>query len=342
MFDTRQTPHRRRNPLTGEWVLVSPHRTARPWQGQVEETANPPSEQYDPDCYLCPANLRAGGVRNPDYTDTFVFDNDYPALLPAVPTEADEPGDELLTAEPVRGVCRVVCYSPRHDQGLSDLTTDEIETVIATWADETVSLSELGWIRHVQIFENRGEMMGASNPHPHGQIWAEDAVPVEAAAEAHHQADYWQRTRSCLLCDYQAFEEGDGTRVVFRNEQVLVVVPFWAVWPFELLVLPRRHVADLPALDGVARAGMAIALKAVLGAYDRVFDTPFPYSMGFHQRPCGGDIRSHHLHAHFYPPLLRSAKVQKFMVGYEMLAQPQRDITAEAAAERLTSLVSPT
>lgn len=183
--------------------------------------------------------------------------------------------------------------------------------------------------------------MGASNPHPHGQIWAEDAVPVEAVAEAHHQADYWKRNGSCLLCDYQALEEGDGTRVVFRNEQVLVVVPFWAVWPFELLVLPRRHVADLPALDGGGREGLAIALKAVLGAYDRVFDTPFPYSMGFHQGPCGGDIRSHHLHAHFYPPLLRSAKVQKFMVGYEMLAQPQRDITAEAAAERLASLVSP-
>lgn len=341
MFEIPQSPHRRRNPLTGEWVLVSPHRTDRPWQGQVANSASPAKDRYDPECYLCPGNLRAGGRRNPDYTDTFVFDNDYPALLPAAGSAPERFGNELLSAESVRGVCRVVCYSPRHDQTLADLSTGEIETVIATWANETASLTELGWIRHVQIFENRGAMMGASNPHPHGQIWAEDSVPVEAVTEARHQTDYWRTNGSCLLCDYRAFEEDDTTRLVFRNEHVLVVVPYWAVWPFELLVFPRRHVADLPSLDGDARAGLAIALKSVLGAYDRVFDTPFPYSMGFHQGPCGGDTRSHHLHAHFYPPLLRSATVQKFMVGYEMLAQPQRDITAEAAAERLASLVSP-
>lgn len=337
----QQTPHRRRNPLTGQWVLVSPHRTTRPWQGREEKAVRPSREPYDPDCYLCPANRRAGGARNPDYTGTYVFDNDYPALLPVEPSAVGETGSDLLVAESVRGVCRVVCYSPRHHRSLSDLAVDEIVVVIQTWAHETLSLSGLGWVRHVQVFENRGAMMGASNPHPHGQIWAEDTVPAQAATEAHHQTDYWQRNGRCLLCDYRAVEESDATRVVYQNEHTLVVVPYWAVWPFELLVLPRRHVADLPALDDNARAGMATALKTVLQAYDRVFDTPFPYSMGFHQGPCGGDTESHHLHAHLYPPLLRSATVQKFMVGYEMLAQPQRDISAEAAAARLASLVAP-
>jgi UDPglucose--hexose-1-phosphate uridylyltransferase len=323
-------PHRRLNQLTGEWVLVSPHRTARPWRGQVEPPApRPPA--YDPDCYLCPGNPRAGGDRTPHYTATYVFDNDFPALLPE-PGEPPRSRSPLLVAEPERGICRVICYSPRHDRTLGEMAADDIAAVVDAWAGQYAELGALDWVRHVQIFENRGAMTGASNPHPHGQVWAEDHLPREVAAE-------WRRIQSyggCLLCDYLAAELADGRRIVLANEYGVALVPYWAVWPFETLVLPRAHAGSLSDLDAGARHGLADLLGRLNRAYDGLFDVTFPYSMGFHQRPTdGAEYPGWHLHGHYYPPLLRSATVRKFIGGYELLAQPQRDITPESAAERL-------
>ena len=328
--------HRRLNQLTGEWVLVSPHRTQRPWQGQVEELAVPSRVRYEPDCYLCPGNARAGGHRTPAYESTYVFDNDFAALLPAAPEEAER-ASGLLVAEAERGVCRVVCYSPRHDLTLGELSDPEIRAVVDTWVQQTEELGGIDWIRHVQVFENRGAAMGASNPHPHGQIWADERLPNEPAKELARQHGYVQG--DCLLCDYLAQELADGERLVCANDDFVALVPFWAVWPFETLVLPRAHAGALPDLDGGRRDALADVLGRLARRYDRLFGVTFPYSMGFHQRPTDG--RPHpkwHLHAHFYPPLLRSATVRKFMVGYELLAQPQRDITPEAAAQRLRDL----
>ncbi|HEV7713245.1 MAG TPA: UDP-glucose--hexose-1-phosphate uridylyltransferase [Asanoa sp.] len=327
-------PHRRLNRLTGEWVLVSPHRTARPWQGQIEETTPEKRPEYDPSCYLCPGNTRAGGVKTPVYDETYVFDNDFAALLP------DPAGggvdDGLLVARPERGICRVVCFSPRHDLTLGGMSQPALRTVVDTWAEQTASLGAIDWVGHVQVFENRGAMMGASNPHPHGQIWATESVPNEPAKELAQQAAY---QGDCLLCDYLAAELRDGSRVVDSNEHYVSLVPFWAVWPFETLVLPRSHHGSLTDLDGVERDGLADILGKVTRRYDRLFGVTFPYSMGFHQRPTdGGEHPRAHLHAHFYPPLLRSATVRKFMVGFELLAQPQRDITPESAAQRLREL----
>jgi len=298
-------PHRRYNPLSGEWVLVSPQRTQRPWQGQVERVADVALPQHDPSCYLCAGNERAGGARNPAYESTFVFTNDYPALIPE--------GDGEY------GTCRVVCYSPRHDLGLGDLPIDAVERVVETWTEQYRGLLDDPRIGHVQIFENRGEMMGASNPHPHGQIWATEHVPMQVAREQERLAE-----TPSLLEDYLAQE---GERVIEENEHFLACVPYWAVWPFETLVASRRRVASLPELLDDERAALAAILKQLVQRYDRLFDTRFPYSMGLHQ--------TSHLHVHFYPPLLRSASVRKFMVGYELLAEPQRDLTAEEAAERL-------
>jgi UDPglucose--hexose-1-phosphate uridylyltransferase len=327
-------PHRRLNRLTGEWVLVSPHRTARPWQGQIEETTPEKRPEYDPSCYLCPGNTRAGGVKTPVYDSTYVFDNDFAALLP------DPAGggvdDGLLVARPERGICRVVCFSPRHDLTLGGMSQPALRTVVDTWAEQTAALGAADWVGHVQVFENRGAMMGASNPHPHGQIWATESVPNEPAKELAQQAAY---EGDCLLCDYLAAELRDGSRVVDSNEHYVSLVPFWAVWPFETLVLPRSHHGSLTDLDGAERDGLADILGKVTRRYDRLFGVTFPYSMGFHQRPTdGGEHPRAHLHAHFYPPLLRSATVRKFMVGFELLAQPQRDITPESAAQRLREL----
>jgi UDPglucose--hexose-1-phosphate uridylyltransferase len=331
-------PHRRLNRLTGEWVLVSPHRTARPWQGQVEETAVEQRPTYDPACYLCPGNARAGGARTPKYTSTYVFDNDFAALLPDTkPAELDLDG--LLAAESERGVCRVVCFSPRHDLTLGAMEQGDIRTVVDTWADQYTELGGIDWVRHVAVFENRGAMMGASNPHPHGQIWAEERMPNEPAKELHQQRAY-AHDGACLLCDYLAAELRDGTRIVSQNDHFVVLVPFWAVWPFETLVLPRSHRGALPDLDGDSRDGLADVLGRLARRYDRLFEVTFPYSMGWHQRPTDGAAYPEwHVHAHFYPPLLRSATVRKFMVGYELLAQPQRDITPESAAERLRDVL---
>ena len=332
-------PHRRRNALTGEWVLVSPHRTQRPWQGQVER--QPPRERpaYDANCYLCPGNARAGGERNPPYTGTFVFENDYAALRirdassAATEVHLDK---ELLVARAESGTCHVICYSPRHDLSLPDMDRDDIRRVIDVWADEYQRLGCRSDINYVQIFENKGEVMGASNPHPHGQIWAQESIPLAPARETERFAEYHARHGRTLLSDYLRSELEREERTVCLNEHFVALVPFWAVWPFETLVISREPVPHLAALGSAVRDGFADILKRLTKLYDAVFDVSFPYSAGIHQAPT--DDRAHpewHLHMHFFPPLLRSATVRKFLVGYEMMGEPQRDLTAETAAAAL-------
>ncbi|MDE3165888.1 MAG: UDP-glucose--hexose-1-phosphate uridylyltransferase [Acidobacteriota bacterium] len=338
MFDWSQDPHRRFNPLTREWVLVSPHRTQRPWQGQMEKTAVETQPEYDPTCYLCPGNARAGGVRNPAYTSTFVFDNDFAALKPGtVPDRFEESG--LLVAESEPGTCRVVCFSPKHNLTIAGMEAAELRLVVDTWVEQYRLLGADPNIGYVQIFENRGAMMGASNPHPHCQIWASRGLPNEPAKEQASLLDWRERKGTCLLCEYAKLEIAEGARTVDANEHFVTLVPFWAVWPFETMVLARRHVGSLEELSGGERDALADILKRTTARYDRLFEVSFPYSMGFHQRPTDGAAHEEwHLHLHFYPPLLRSATVRKFLVGYEMLATPQRDITPESAAERLRAL----
>ncbi|MCU1321409.1 MAG: galactose-phosphate uridylyltransferase [Acidobacteriaceae bacterium] len=332
-----KSPHRRYNPLKQEWVLVSPNRTQRPWQGQTEKTAEPAGLQFDPECYLCPGNVRAGGARTDVYKSTYVFENDYAALKPDVPDlTVDEAAKGLLIAEGESGVCRVICFSPRHDLTLAKMSVGEIRAVVDVWTEQSVELGASPDIRYVQIFENRGAMMGASNPHPHGQVWASRSLPNEIVAEQKGQAAYRAEHGNCLLCAYRELEMGLGERVVASNESFVAVVPYWAVWPFEVMVLPVRHVADLQSMTPAERDGLAEILKTVTATYDKVFDTPFPYSMGLHPQPCDGEVHPEwHFHAHFYPPLLRSATIRKFMVGFELLGGPQRDITPETAAEML-------
>jgi UDPglucose--hexose-1-phosphate uridylyltransferase len=315
---------RRQNLLTGEWVLVSPHRAKRPWQGQVE--TKPPAElpDYDANCYLCPGNERAGGHRNPRYESCFVFDNDFAALLPDAPPVASP-----FPTEPARGICRVLCFSPKHNLTLSQFDGDAMNAVIAMWQEQTQDLFAQPGIRSVQIFENRGAMMGSSNPHPHGQVWATDFVPQELSRECDRQS-----ASPALLGEYLAQELALAARLVLRNDHWLALVPYWAVWPFETLVAPKRAFPRLTDMSCEESAGLNGILRDLTRLYDALFEVPFPYTMGFHQAPKGHQ-QHFHLHAHFYPPLLRSAEVRKFMVGFEMLAMPQRDITAEAAAERL-------
>jgi UDPglucose--hexose-1-phosphate uridylyltransferase len=331
-----QYPHRRWNPLRQSWVLVSPHRTQRPWQGEVGQKAQQSAMAYDPECYLCPGNKRAGGVANPTYDSVFAFVNDYAALLPDAPITKDETSSPLLVAEPARGLCKVLCFHPDHSLTLARMTTPEIRRVVDAWTAEYNELAALDWIEYVQIFENRGAMMGASNPHPHCQICSTDFVPDEPAAETAAQREYLARAGTCLLCDYANAEHAAGERVVFENEHFSALVPWWAVWPFEVLLVSKRHVGAMPELRAEERDALADALRRMTTRFDNLFETSFPYTMGFHQAPTGGDAHPEwHFHAHFYPPLLRSATVRKFMVGFEMLGMPQRDITPESAAERL-------
>jgi UDPglucose--hexose-1-phosphate uridylyltransferase len=335
MLEWMERPHRRLNPLTGAWVLVSPQRAQRPWQGKTEQVATRAAAPYDPTCYLCPGNERAGGIRNPQYTSTFVFDNDFPAL-----TRSSLGGSlnekDLLVAAPERGVCRVMCFTPRHDLSIPSMEMNALKAVVETWRAESISLRSLPFVKYVQIFENRGELMGASNPHPHCQMWAVENTPNEVSMEDHRQAEYAQVHSACMLCDYTRLE-AHGERVVCENESFLAVVPFWATWPFEIIVLSKRHYARLEDTTEMEREQLGGILRDVTRRYDALFETPFPYTMGFHEQPqdSAAGAAAWHFHAHYYPPLLRSATVRKFMVGFELLAGPQRDITAEMAAARL-------
>ncbi len=338
MSSTPQFPHRRYNPLRRQWVLVSPHRTQRPWQGEVNPSSGFSSLKYDPACYLCPGNQRAGGHRTPEYENVYIFDNDFAALLPDTP--APEPtGSSLLLAEQERGRCKVICFHPDHSLTLPRMQLADIRLVVDAWTEEYGTLGAEPELNYVQIFENRGAMMGASNPHPHCQIWATEHVPDEPAQETASLKAYQAEHGRCLLCDYLGVEAKEGTRIVCQNDDFLVVVPWWAVWPFETLVLARRHMGSLAEFTDREKTSLADILSQITTRYDNLFETSFPYTMGFHQTPTDGEPHAEwHFHAHFYPPLLRSATVRKFMVGFEMLGMPQRDITAEGAAERLRAV----
>ncbi len=338
VFNLKDHPHRRYNPLTAEWVLVSPHRAKRPWQGQVEKHDNNILPEYDPDCYLCPGNLRAGGKQNPDYTDTFIFINDFSSLLSDTP--AGKIGEnELFMAESEQGVCKVICFSPRHNLTVPEMNIDEIKRVIRVWVQEHEVLGKLDYINHVQIFENKGSIMGCSNPHPHCQIWAQKNLPVEVVKEQKQQADYYSKHGSTLLFDYVELELSKQERIVCTNDSFVVLVPFWAVWPFETMVVSRKPKSSIAQLNEKEQDDLADIYQQLTIRYDNLFETSFPYSMGFHQSPTDGENHPEwHLHMHFFPPLLRSATIKKFMVGYEMLANPQRDITAEQSAEKLRNL----
>jgi UDPglucose--hexose-1-phosphate uridylyltransferase len=346
-----QSPHRRYNPLRKQWVLVSPHRTQRPWQGEVNAASGFSDTRYDPTCYLCPGNERAGGAKTPVYDHTYIFDNDYAALLPDSPAPETEGWPELLRAERERGLCRVLCFHPDHSLTLARMALPDLRLVVDAWAAQYAELGAKPEIGHVQIFENRGAMMGASNPHPHGQIWATEHVPDEPALETAAQLEYRQQHGSCLLCDYLKIEEaqhinaeqdaatGPTSRIVCENDGFLAVVPWWAVWPFETLVLAKAHLRSFADFGDEHKTQLADILKQTTTRYDNLFATSFPYTMGFHQSPTDGAAHDEwHFHAHFYPPLLRSATVRKFMVGFELLGMPQRDITPESAAERLRAL----
>ena len=330
-------PHRRLNPLTGDYVLVSPQRNRRPWQGKVDAPSRNERPKYDPECYLCPGNERAGDARNPEYRDTFVFTNDFAALLPETPEErsVDNP---LFQGESVQGLCRVICFSPRHDLTLAEMDVSAIRKVVALWGEQVAELSK--HYRWVQIFESKGAIVGASNPHPHGQIWASDFLPNEAQVEDTQQKRYFEQYGSPLLADYTQRERNLGERIVAENEHWLVVVPYWAYWPFETLVLPKRHVLRLPDLTDDEQGALADILKIMLVRFDNLFETSFPYCSGWHGAPTGAvkNVQHWQLHAHYYPPLLRSASVQKFVASYEWLAEAQRDLTPEDAAARLRAL----
>ncbi|TPX36273.1 UDP-glucose---hexose-1-phosphate uridylyltransferase [Synchytrium microbalum] len=342
-FDFTEHSHRRFNPLTNSWILCSPHRSKRPWLGQQEETSDDARPEYDPTCYLCPSNKRSGGAsQNPPYTGTFVFTNDFPAVKPDQPpfesgSSEDTLSSRLIKARGVRGTCRVMCFHPRHDLTMAEMSRTNIEAVIDTWTDQVKELSALEYARYVQVFENKGAVMGCSNPHPHCQIWATEGIPEEPKKEMASQIAYKAQHGSCLLCDYVNLEVSTPStpRIVIQNTSFVCLVPYWAVWPYETLVLPKSHISSLSELSATQKSELASILAKITCRFDNLFNCSFPYSMGVHGAPVGDRSGVNHLHLHFYPPLLRSATVKKFLVGYEMMAESQRDLTAEQAAERL-------
>jgi UDPglucose--hexose-1-phosphate uridylyltransferase len=344
VLNISEQTHRRRNPLTGEWILVSPHRAKRPWQGQQEEPDTTLRPAYDPHCYLCANNQRVTGEHNPAYKNTYVFNNDFAALmaLDAVSEGSAIQQDALFQTQAATGSCRVVCYSADHSKGMADLSVTDIGLVIETWQAQINELSvDHAW---VQVFENKGAIMGCSNPHPHGQIWASHYVPHIVSTEDQHQRNYYAAHHSNLLLDYALREIADGTRIVVHTEHWLAVVPYWAAWPFETMLLPTAAISRMADMSSAQREDLALILKQLTSCYDRLFDCAFPYTMGWHYAPFSKDVSAHakphwQLHAHFYPPLLRSAAVRKFMVGFEMLCEPQRDLSPEQAAARLRDLV---
>lgn len=336
-MDFNNQSQRRYNPLTGEWVLVSPHRAKRPWQGKQEKVVEKNKTVHDPNCYLCAGNTRANGEINEQYTGTYVFDNDFAALTSAqTDKEVITSEDGLFQTESVAGKCRVMCFSPNHSLTLASMPVEAIEKVVETWQKEYESLGKLAHINYVQIFENKGEIMGCSNPHPHGQIWATDTIPDEVSKEQKQQKLYFEKHGRTLLSDYLATELEKKERIIFENDDFVVLIPFWAVWPFETMIMPKKAIQHINQLNKEMVKNYAEAISVLCSAYDNIFDVSFPYSSGIHQQPTDGkEYPEWHFHMHFYPPLLRSASVKKFMVGYEMLANPQRDITAEQSAEMI-------
>ena len=336
--DLQDFSHKRFNILTGEWVLVSPHRSKRPWQGQNEAISNVQRPSYDPNCYLCAGNTRINGEENPKYKDVYVFTNDFAALQTTSPKFSINEG--LFKAESEQGICKVVCFSPDHSKSLADMTLEDINKIVHTWQKEYTKLGNNDMINYVQIFENKGAVMGCSNPHPHGQIWGESTLPNEAYKKDKQQRDYFNKNKSSLLGDYLKQELETNERIIYQNDDFVVLTPFWAIWPFETMIIPKQQHANITNISEQESLGFADAISKITKAYDKLFECSFPYSSGIHQSPTNGETNVHwHWHMSFYPPLLRSATVKKFMVGYEMFGSPQRDITAEQAAYRLKSLI---
>ena len=337
-FDTNENPHRRFNPLIGEWILVSPHRDKRPWQGQEEPSKDDVLPDYDAACYLCPGNVRANGKKNDAYEDVFIFENDFAALLPYHASSGDA-SNKLFVASPERGICKVVCFSPKHNLTLAEMPSDAIEKVIMAWKAQYIELGKIDFINHIQIFENKGSAMGCSNPHPHGQIWAQSSLPTQAAKTQMNLQQYHDENHTSLLADYLTEELKRQERIVVENENFAALVPFWATWPYETIVISKRHFGNLTDMIPEEITAFADILKRITVKYDNLFNISFPYSSGIHQTPTDGkDHPEWHFHMHFYPPLLRSATVRKFMVGYEMMGEAQRDISPEKAAKILREL----
>jgi len=338
-FNHHNDPHRRYNPLLNEWVLVSPHRATRPWQGQTESVNEDMRPEFDPTCYLCPGNVRANGEQNPAYGSTYVFDNDFAALKQEELLFEPNPHDLFFKVQPERGISRVVCFSPRHDLTLPEMDLETIENVVKTWQFQYEDLGSIDFINHVQIFENKGAVMGCSNPHPHGQIWAQSSLPTLVQKTHDNLLHYYRRRNHTLLEDYLKQEMAKDERIVINNEHFVALVPFWAIWPFETMIVSKRAVSKITDFTSDEVSDYAKTLKQLTSKYDNVFNTSFPYSSGIHQAPTDGeDHLEWHFHMHFYPPLLRSATVRKFMVGYEMMGESQRDITPEKSADLLRSL----